>query len=88
MRPAIDEMAGLFFGKSRFGANDAINVFIINRLDDLYLRKHILQIFVKILANNMWKSVLKSSYHRKSVHFADFNHRKSVGFAIYIIEKV
>ena len=41
----------------------------------------------------MWKSVLntglvKSSYHRKSVHFADFNHRKSVGFAIYIIEKV
>lgn len=42
MRPAIDEMAGLFFEKSLFGANDAINVFIINRLDDLYLRKHIL----------------------------------------------
>lgn len=42
----------------------------------------------------MWKSVLntgqqhlKSSYHRKSVNFADFYHRKSVGFCDFYHRK-
>ena len=39
-----------------------------------------MEIRVKYGAAAQPRRGIKSSYHRKSVGFADFNHRKSVGF--------
>ena len=46
-----------------------------------------MEIRVKYEAAAQPRRSLKSSYHRKSVGFADFNHRKSVGFACFYHRK-
>ena len=46
-----------------------------------------MEIRVKYGAAAQPRRGIKSSYHRKSVGFADFNHRKSVGFACFYHRK-